>query len=405
DPLEVIDNLSALLKGLEVSKVAAITNLVGDFKSGLTLNPLGTLGNLGGFVEKVGGIKGDVKGVIQQFNDSFKDVKQTIQEFEGFVKDTGQQLENYKDQFQSLRSGLSENPFKALKDAKGLFSDIQKTANQVQSIVGFAKQGLSNPLEGFKGLSGFMDNLSEKSKSDAKSQAEFKIFQDAMMVLAAPNSIAVTTNEDIYISADKQIYETAGESIEYSTQKNLIAHAQSKISLFAAQEGARFYAGKGKVEIQAQGDGADLIARKGVQVISTEDKIEIKANKKIVLIAGGSQIEISSGGVLPTTPAKFEVKAGQHKFVGPQEIAMGFDKLPISSIFDDKFQLLDPLGKKLTDLDYIITNTASNERFLGKSDRNGFTKRLGTTSSQKLKIEFNYEDLIVNETEDEEGQK
>lgn len=54
---------------------------------------------------------------------------------------------------------------------------------------------------------------------------------------------------------------------------------------------------------------------------------------------------------------------------------------------------------------YIITNTASNEQFLGKSDRNGFTKRLGTTSSQKLKIEFNYEDLIVNETEDEEGQK
>ena len=320
DPLEVIDNLSSLLKGLEVSKVAAIANLVSDFKSGLTSNPLGTLGNLGGFVEKVGGIKGDVKSTIQQFNDSFKDVKQTIQEFEGFVKDTGQQLENYKDQFQSLKSGLSENPFNALKDAKKLFSNIQKTTNQVQSITGFAKQGLSNPLEGFKGLSGFMDNLSEKSKSDAKSQAEFRIFQDAMMVLTAPNSIALTSNEDIHISADKQIYETAGESIQFSTQKNLIAHAQSKISLFAAQEGARLYAGKGKVEIQAQGDGADLIARKGVQIISTEDKIEIKASKKIVLIAGGSQIEISSGGVLPTTGGLFESKAGQHKFLPGQNV-------------------------------------------------------------------------------------
>ncbi|AYO55763.1 type VI secretion system Vgr family protein [Acinetobacter wuhouensis] len=374
DPLEVIDNLSALLKGLEVSKVAAITNLVGDFKSGLTSNPLGTLGNLGGFVEKVGGIKGDVKGVIQQFNDSFKDVKQTIQEFEGFVKDTGQQLENYKDQFQSLRSGLSENPFKALKDAKGLFSDIQKTSNQVQSIVGFAKQGLSNPLEGFKGLSGFMDNLSAKSKSDAKSQAEFKIFQDAMMVLAAPNSIAVTSNEDIHISADQQIYETAGDSIQYSTQKNLIAHAQSKISLFAAQDGARFYAGKGKVEIQAQGDGADLIARKGVQVISTEDKIEIKANKKIVLIAGGSQIEISSGGVLPTTPAKFEVKAGQHKFVGGAKVDVKIEEMPMLGLNYLSFFATDKTGNKLPSGTGYVLYGADGSIVTGKLSEDGYIK-------------------------------
>ena len=71
-----------------------------------------------------------------------------------------------------------------------------------------------------------------------------------------------------------------------------------------------------KVEIQAQGDGADLIARKGIQIISTEEQIEIKANKKIVLTAGGSQIEISGAGVLPTTAGKFEVKAGQHQFLG-----------------------------------------------------------------------------------------
>lgn len=34
-------------------------------------------------------------------------------------------------------------------------------------------------------------------------------------------------------------------------QKTLIANAQNKISLFAEQEGARLYAGKGKIEIQA----------------------------------------------------------------------------------------------------------------------------------------------------------
>ncbi|MGY0203372.1 DUF2345 domain-containing protein [Acinetobacter soli] len=54
-----------------------------------------------------------------------------------------------------------------------------------------------------------------------------------------------------------------------STQKSLITHASDKISLFAAQQGARLYAGKGKIELQAQVDGEDLIARKDIQIIST----------------------------------------------------------------------------------------------------------------------------------------
>ena len=288
-------------------------------------------------------------------------------------------------------------------DATAAKSQLESSLNNSKALSEVAKNQQTDPLENLDHLKSFISSLEKDESSEAKNQAD--TFKQALMLLASPNSVALATNEDLHLSADKQISYTAGDSINLSTQKNLVAHAQSKISLFAAQEGARLFAGKGKVEIQAQGDGADLIARKGIQIISTEDKIEIKADKKIILIADGSQVEISSAGVLPTTAGKFESKAGQHKFLGPQEIAIGFDKLPISSIFDDKFQLLDPLGKKLTDLDYIITNTASNEQFLGKSDRNGFTKRLGTTSSQKLKIEFNYEDLIVNETEDEEGQK
>lgn len=54
------------------------------------------------------------------------------------------------------------------------------------------------------------------------------------MVLSAPNSIAVASNEDIHLSADGQISQTAGDSINLSTQKNLIAHAQNKISFFCS---------------------------------------------------------------------------------------------------------------------------------------------------------------------------
>ena len=136
------------------------------------------------------------------------------------------------------------------------------------------------------------------------------------MLLASPSSIALESNEDIHLSADGQINQIAQGSINTSTQDSIIGHASKKISLFAAQEGARLYAGKGKIEIQAQGDGADLIARKGVQIISTEANVDITSAKEIVLTAGGSQLRINASGIFPTTASKFEVKAGQHLFVG-----------------------------------------------------------------------------------------
>ncbi|WP_151814463.1 DUF2345 domain-containing protein, partial [Acinetobacter ursingii] len=72
----------------------------------------------------------------------------------------------------------------------------------------------------------------------------------------------------------------------------------------------------------------DLIARKAVQVISTEDKIEISASKEIVITAGGSQIKINGSGIFPVTGGKFEVKAGQHLFMGSGSASSNLPALP-----------------------------------------------------------------------------
>src|SRR5690606_22571038 len=205
-------------------------------------------------------------------------------------------------------------------------------------------------LEVLDNLKNFLGQIEKGSKEKADA------FKQALMILSAPNSIAVSSQEDIHLSADGQISQSAGDSINLSSQKSLIAHAQSKISLFAAQEGLRAYAGKGKVEIQAQGDGADLIARKGIQIISTEDTVEIKASKKIVLTAGGSQIEISSAGVLPTTAGKFEVKAGQHKFVSGGKINFDVPYLPSKDTYSHQFILKNNKGALMPDTNYVLTD-------------------------------------------------
>lgn len=91
-----------------------------------------------------------------------------------------------------------------------------------------------------------------------------------------------------------------------------------KVSLFAAQNGIKQVAAKGKFDMHAQGDGMDLLAKQGIKIISTEDRIEFTSPNEIVITAGGSQIKINSSGIFPVTGGKFEVKARQHLFMGQQ---------------------------------------------------------------------------------------
>ncbi|WP_353167507.1 type VI secretion system Vgr family protein [Acinetobacter sp.] len=199
-------------------------------------------------------------------------------------------------------------------DASVAKRQLESSLNNIKVLSEVAKHQQTDPLDMLDGLKAFIEHIEQESETKAKA------FKQALMILTSPNSVALASNEDIHLSADGQISQSAGESINLSTQKSLLAHASSKISLFAAQEGARLYAGRGKVEIQAQGDGADLIARKGIQIISTEDTVYIISPKEIKLISDGTEVKLNGSGVFVTTGGLFEVKSGQQKLTSSASI-------------------------------------------------------------------------------------
>ena len=207
-------------------------------------------------------------------------------------------------------------------DAQPAKQQLEGTLNNSQALSEAAKNQQTDPLEVLENLKGFLEQIEQQDQNKADA------FKQAIMILSAPNSIAVSSNEDIYLSADGQISQSAGESINLSTQKSLIAHASEKISLFAAQDGLRAYAGKGKVEIQAQGAALDVIARKDIQIISTEDTVYITSPTEINLTAGGSQIKMNGTGIFSTTAGKFESKAGQHQFLDGGKVISSSISLP-----------------------------------------------------------------------------
>jgi len=303
----------------------------------------------------------------------------------------GEGFELRTDQWGAVRagSGLLISTHKQ-DQAQGVHLDAAEAKQQIEgglsnakALSEVAKNQQTDPLEHLENLKSFIEKLEQQDNAKAKT------FKDAIMLLASPNSIAIASNEDIHLSADGQLNQTAGDSINLSTQKNLIAHAQNKISLFAAQEGARLYAGKGKVEIQAQGDGADLIARKAVQVISTEDKIEATASKEIVLTAGGSQVRITGSGIFMTTGGKFEVKAGQHLFMGGGSVNSSLPYLPEQGKqkYGVWFDVMDKQGNKLKPgTGYIIFDENDKEIERGKLDRTGLVKLETEEPNKQYKI-------------------
>ncbi|EKU38199.1 MULTISPECIES: type VI secretion system Vgr family protein [Acinetobacter] len=267
----------------------------------------------------------------------------------------------------------------AQEQAQGLHLDANESKQQLEgglnnskALSEVAKNQQTDPLEVLDHLKTFLDQIEQQDKDKAAA------FKQAIMVLSTPNSMALTSNEDIHLSADGQISQTAGDSINLSTQKNLIVHAQNKISFFAAQDGAKMYAGKGKIELQAQSDGTDIIARKGIQIISTEDRIEITSPKEIILTADGSQLKINSSGIFPVTAGKLEVKAGQHLFMSGANIVVPKISLPtIKTPFSNKINYnwnINSEGKK----ELFIINKKNNS--LIKTHKNELDKNNNLSS-------------------------
>ncbi|OOU57944.1 type VI secretion system protein, partial [Acinetobacter baumannii] len=261
------------------------------------------------------------------------------------------------------------------------------------------------PSKALSSLQGFMEGYTQglESSSDTKQQEQGKIFRQALMLLASPNGIALTTPENIILQASQDIAESASGSINLSAQKNIIGHAQDKISLFAAQKGLRAYAAKGKLELQAQDDAIEAIAKKVIKLISTEDKIELTSPKEIVLTAGGSQLKINANGVFSTTGGKFESKAGQHLFTGGAKVSMKLPHLPViqeggfSQLFDLKDLSKD--NPNLIGAPYkILLKKTGDILMVGTINDDLQTERVFTKEEEEIELilfETNYTDFNI----------
>lgn len=352
DALNVVNRLPKLIQSVELKGAnQALQATVGLFKTAVSQDPISALKTCGGFIEDIQKFGQDTDNLINEFKDYFRDAEASIGNLKAFIDNLEEHgSDALKSQLQGVKEKLNADPFAALKDVGKVIANVDMKDFDLTSACGSFNKGSKlnvNPMQALGSMQGFMETYAQEAEQtqDTQNQAQAKIFRQALMLLASPNGIALTTPEDIVLQATQDIAESAQGSINLSAQKNIIAHAQDKVSLFAAQKGLKAFAAKGKVELQAQDDAIEAIARKVIKLISTEDKIEITSPKEIVLTAGGSQLKINGDGIFTTTGGKFESKAGQHSFVGGATVNAELPKMPESGMYSMRFdlsQIFDP---------------------------------------------------------------
>ncbi|MFK7253468.1 type VI secretion system Vgr family protein [Acinetobacter baumannii] len=291
-------------------------------------------------------------------------------------EDRGEGFELRTDQWGALRAGQGllvsthkqDNAKGGHLDAEVAKKQLEGSQTNSKALSDIAKNQKTDEIESIEQLKDFASQI----------QQQIAKFEKALLLLSSPDGIALSSSEDIHISADAQINQIAGDSINISTQKNVIAHAQNRLSLFAAQSGLKAVAAQGKVEIQAQADALDVLSKLGITISSTDDKVIISSPKEVKITGGSSQITLNGSGIFPKTGGKFQVNAGQHLFMGGASANASAPELPKAKPMQGALELLRSYGGDnfFKQNSYKVIDSLGKQ-ITGKLDGNGFAQVTG----------------------------
>lgn len=142
-------------------------------------------------------------------------------------------------------------------------------------------------------------------------------FSRPIMLLASPSGMGLSTQQSLHAAATEHINFVSGSSTYVSAAKSWIASVGEKLSFFVQNAGIKLFAGKGKLELQAQSDNIEITADKTVKVVSAADAVAVVAQKEITLKAGGATIRLADGNIYVHAPGTVEVKGAQFVVDGP----------------------------------------------------------------------------------------
>ncbi|MBG0644472.1 DUF2345 domain-containing protein, partial [Enterobacter kobei] len=314
---------------------------------------------------------------------------------------------------------LRTDSWGAIRAQKGIFisADGQAKAQGQVLEMQLAVSSLGNAREQMRALS---EDAQKATANPADLQAQIRLLEQqltdlkrSVLLLSAPEGVALTSGEHLQVSAGQNLIATAGKNADVSVVKNLFIGVGSALSVFVRKMGIKLIANQGPVQVQAQNDLMGLLARKEISIVSTEDEIRIIAKKRLTLNGGGSYIRIDASAIESATAGEYRTKAGHY---GRKASASEKVTLPVFPVMEPGEQSLrfafpgaDSVSQSMdwmTNQPYNITDSNGKILSSGTVDSSGRFPKIVLSESDTLNLiigreTWSKEELSVSSTEND----
>ncbi|HCM9556834.1 TPA: type VI secretion system tip protein VgrG, partial [Enterobacter kobei] len=214
---------------------------------------------------------------------------------------------------------LRTDSWGAIRAQKGIFISADGQAKAQGQVLEMqpAVSSLGNAREQMRAIS---EDAQKATANPADLQAQIRLLERqltdlkrSVLLLSAPEGVALTSGEHLQVSAGQNLIATAGKNADVSVVKNLFIGVGNALSVFVRKMGIKLIANQGPVQVQAQNDLMGLLARKEISIVSTEDEIKIIAKKRLTLNGGGSYITLDGNAIESGTLGEYRTKAGHYE--------------------------------------------------------------------------------------------
>ncbi|WP_288448554.1 type VI secretion system Vgr family protein [Enterobacter roggenkampii] len=225
-------------------------------------------------------------------------------------------------------------------------------------------------------------------KADVDSQ--IKMFEQRLkplnevLLMSAPEGMALTSGEHLQMTAAKNVAINAGEDISAGVMGNMTALAGEKLGLFARTGQLSVKSGEGAVEVQAQNASLRLFAEQKLTLSSASD-ISFAGKKRITLIGGGSYLRLEAGKVEYGTTAMYMRKVKRTMAAGASDMPLKMPRTGTSHIYSAIYQLRDEQGNLLAGKPYKLT-IPSGQTATGYTDEEGKTVPAYTRTQENVEL-------------------
>ncbi|QFQ09429.1 type VI secretion system Vgr family protein [Enterobacter sichuanensis] len=279
-----------------------------------------------------------------------------------------------------------------IRGGAGVFitADKQPLAGEKMLSMKEAIAQLENALTIAKSLSSAAEGA-EALPADTASQqtlnAALKELAKPGIMLNAPDGVSITSPQAVRVaSGTASVGIMSQQNTDISALKRFTVAAGEAVSMLARKAGMKLFAAKGRVEIQAQDDAMEVIAKKDVTVTSLEGKVVITGATELVVNCDGAFMKLAGGNMELGAPGNILLKCANVQKMGSADYDAPKPELPQG--YSERFVAQDKeSGDKLANTRYRIT-TADGAVYEGRTDSEGKTAEIYGAAKSKISIEL-----------------